>query len=63
VHIVLPTGLYKAKHKAPGQVLTIGTAQQYTKVSTLLWVKRLAQSCAHVCNQAVMHMSKADVQC
>ena len=32
------------------------TAQQCTKVSTLLWVQRLAQNCAHVCNQAAMHM-------
>ena len=58
--IVLPTGLRQnTKH----QDRYLGTAQQYTKVSTLLWVQRLAQNCVHVCNQAAVHMSKADVQC
>ena len=35
--IVLPTGL-RQKHK-----VYLGTAQQYTEVSTLLWVQSLAQ--------------------
>jgi len=58
--IVLPTGLgQNTKH----QDRYLRTAQQYTEVSTLLWVQCLAQ-CRKIvrCNQAVMHMSKADVQ-
>ena len=63
--IVLPTGL-RQKHKAPGQVLIIGTVQQCTEVDTLLWIvgfSSMSKNCAHVCNQAVMYMSEADVQC
>ena len=50
--IVLPSGL-RQKHKAPGQVLTVGTAQQYTEVSTLLLVQGLAQcrEIVHICMQ------------
>ena len=55
--IVLPTRL-RQKHK-----VYLGTAQQYTEVSTLLWVQGLAQ-CRKLCTcvQTVIHTSEADVQ-
>jgi len=57
----IPTGL-RQKHKA-----YLGTAQQYTEVSSLLWVQGLAQCRKivhmYVTMQAVIHMSEVDVQC
>ena len=42
----------------------LGTAQQYTELSTLLWVQGLAQ-CRKLVHMyaTVIHMSEADVQC